>query len=154
MRTGVIIRIIISEDYTVHQNCFSWSTDRLFDDFFSKSADCYSSHFEKYTFASAAISNPQILPLKGTVARDFWPLVFSTNRPHICSPRIHTLKYFRILFRIRRIFVFECCSAGSDTPHGFVKRGIRPRRTLFCGVSDPAGHCSAVYQTPQNKCVL
>jgi hypothetical protein len=31
------------------------------------------------------------------------------------------------------------CSAGSDTPQDFVEQGIRPCRTLFCGVSDPAG---------------
>ncbi len=30
-------------------------------------------------------------------------------------------------------------SAGSDTPQGLVLRGLIPRRTLFCGVSDPAG---------------
>jgi hypothetical protein len=28
-------------------------------------------------------------------------------------------------------------------PQDFVKRCIRPCRTLFCGVSDPAGRCSA-----------
>ncbi len=54
----------------------------------------------------------------------------------------------------------ELCSAGSDTPQDFVYRGIRPRRTLFCGVSDPAEqvyaikctqlcHCSAGSDTPQ-----
>ncbi len=53
------------------------------------------------------------------------------------------------------------CSTGSDTPQDFVKRGIRPHRTLFCGVSDPAEqvyaikctqlcHCSAGSDTPQN----
>jgi hypothetical protein len=53
------------------------------------------------------------------------------------------------------------CSAGSDTLQDFVKRGIRPRRTLFCGVSDPAEqmyaikcsqlcHCSAGSDTPQD----
>jgi hypothetical protein len=36
------------------------------------------------------------------------------------------------------------CSAGSDTPQDFVKRGIRPRKTLFCGVSDPAEQVSAI----------
>ncbi len=41
--------------------------------------------------------------------------------------------------------------AGSDTPQNKILWGIRPRRTLFCGVSDPAGHCSAGYQTPQNN---
>jgi hypothetical protein len=52
----------------------------------------------------------------------------------------------------------ELCSAGSDTPQDFVRWSIRPRRTLFCGVSDPAEqasaikyihlcHCSAGYDT-------
>ncbi len=36
------------------------------------------------------------------------------------------------------------CSAGSDTPQDFVKRVIRPRRTLFCGVSDPAEQVYAI----------
>jgi hypothetical protein len=35
-------------------------------------------------------------------------------------------------------------SAGSDTPQNFVKRGIRPRRMLFCGVSDLAEQVSAI----------
>jgi hypothetical protein len=30
-------------------------------------------------------------------------------------------------------------SAGSDTPHGLVLRGLIPRRIFFCGVSNPAG---------------
>jgi hypothetical protein len=38
-------------------------------------------------------------PLKGPVARDFWPLVFFMNRPYM-GPLIHTLKHFRILVRI------------------------------------------------------
>ncbi len=36
------------------------------------------------------------------------------------------------------------CSAGSDTPQNFVKQGIRPRRLLFCGVSDLAEQVSAI----------
>jgi hypothetical protein len=92
--------------------------------------------------------------LKGTVARDFLPLVFSTNRPHICSPRIHTQNIFEFFCEFAEIFVFECCSAGFDSPQDFVPRGLIPRRTLFTRVSDPAGHCSARYQTPQNKCIL
>ncbi len=97
--------------------------------------------------------------LKGTVARDFWHSgFFHESTPY--SPRIHTLKYFWIIFRIRRNIHFwmlfrgvwypaGLCSAGSDTPQDFVKRGIRPRRTsvcykmytnlpLFCGVWYPA----------------
>ncbi len=42
-------------------------------------------------------------------------------------------------------------STGSDTPQNKMLRGIRPRRTRPCGVLDPAGHCSAGYQTPQNN---
>ncbi len=49
----------------------------------------------------------------------------------------------------------------TDTPQDFVKRGIRPRKTLFCGVSDPTEqvyaikctqiyHCSAGSDTPQD----
>ncbi len=47
--------------------------------------------------------------LKGTVARDCRPLVFFNNRPHMDGPLIHTLKFFRIRFRIRgdiRIFMY------------------------------------------------
>ncbi len=54
------------------------------------------------------------------------------------------------------------CSAGSDIPQDFVYRGIRPRRTLFCEVSDPTEqvyaikctqlcHCSAWSDTPKNN---
>ncbi len=53
------------------------------------------------------------------------------------------------------------CSVGSDTPQDFVKRGIIPCRTLFCGVSDPAEqvcatkctqlcYCYAGSDTPQD----
>jgi hypothetical protein len=53
------------------------------------------------------------------------------------------------------------CSGGSNTPQVFVKRDIRPHRTLFYGVSDPAEqvyaikctqlcHCSAGSDTPQD----
>jgi hypothetical protein len=55
----------------------------------------------------------------------------------------------------------ELCSAGSDTPQHFVRRSIRPCRTFFCGVSDPAEqasyikcthlcHCSAGSDTQQD----
>ncbi len=85
--------------------------------------------------------------VKGTVARDFFTSgFFYESTPY--SPRIHTQKYFWILFRICRTIRFlmlfrgvwypaGLCSAGSDTPQDFFQRGIRPRRTLFCGVSDP-----------------
>jgi hypothetical protein len=53
------------------------------------------------------------------------------------------------------------CFAGSDTLQNFVKRGIRPCRLLFCGVSDLAEqvsskkctqlcHCSAGSATPKD----
>jgi hypothetical protein len=38
--------------------------------------------------------------VKGTVARDFRPLIFSSSTPS--GPLIHTLKYFRIRLRIRQ----------------------------------------------------
>ncbi len=37
------------------------------------------------------------------------------------------------------------CSGGPDTPQDFVKRGIRPRKTL-CGVSDPAEQVYAIHK--------
>jgi hypothetical protein len=45
--------------------------------------------------------NHRELPIKGTVSRDFRPSVFFRQ---LITPRplINTLKYFRILFRIRR----------------------------------------------------
>ncbi len=111
-------------------------------------------------------------PIKGTVARDFWPPVFSTNRPHIV-PKFTPWNIFEFCFKFAEIFVFKCyvlCgvwypaglySAWSDTPQKFVKWGIRPRRMLFCGVSDLAEqmsaikstqlcHCSAGSDTPQD----
>jgi hypothetical protein len=98
--------------------------------------------------------------LKGTVARAFLPLVFSTNWPHIV-PEFTPWNIFEFIFEFAEIFVFECCSAGFDTPQDFVKQGIRPRRKLFCGVSDPAEqvyaikctqhcYCSAGSDTPQD----
>ena len=41
--------------------------------------------------------------------------------------------------------------AGSDNPQNKILRGIRPRRTRSCGVSDPTELSLAVYQTPQNN---
>jgi hypothetical protein len=41
--------------------------------------------------------------------------------------------------------------AGPDTPQNKILRGIRPRRTRSCGVSDPAELSLAGYQTPQNS---
>jgi hypothetical protein len=53
--------------------------------------------------------------IKGTVARDFWPLFFfHESTPY--GPLIHTLKHFRILVRILEDIRFS---------------------KLFCGVSDP-----------------
>ncbi len=46
----------------------------------------------------------------------------------------------------------ELCSAGSDTLQDFVRRSIRPRRTLFCGVSDPAEQASAIKYTHLCRC--
>jgi hypothetical protein len=40
---------------------------------------------------------------------------------------------------------------GSDTQQNKILRGIRPRRTRSCGVSDPAEPNLAGYQTPQNN---
>ncbi len=62
--------------------------------------------------------------------------------------RIHTLKYFWILFWIYGDICIQnlfpgvghparLCSAGSDTPQDFDRRGIMPSRMLICGVSDP-----------------
>ncbi len=67
---------------------------------------------------------------------------------------------FEFFFEFAEIFVFECCSAGPDTPQDFVKRGIRPCRTsvgykmyttllLFCGVWYPARLSSAGPDTLQ-----
>ncbi len=101
--------------------------------------------------------------IKGTVARDFRPLVFSTNRPYIVpefTPKIflnsvsNSRKYSYLKLFPGVWYPAELCSAGSDTRQDFVLRNIRPRRTLFCGVSGPAGRCSAGYQTPQNKRLL
>ncbi len=88
------------------------------------------------------IKSKQIIySLKGTVARDF------KSTPY--SPRIHTLKYFWILFWIHRNIRFLMLFRRFDTPQDFDLQGLIPRRTLLSGVSDPAGHCSAGYQTPQ-----
>jgi hypothetical protein len=40
---------------------------------------------------------------------------------------------------------------GSDTLQNKILRGIRPRRTRSCGVSDPAERSLVEYQTPQNN---
>jgi hypothetical protein len=41
--------------------------------------------------------------------------------------------------------------AGSDTPQNKILRGIRPRRTRSCDVSDPRELSLAGYQTQQNN---
>jgi hypothetical protein len=108
--------------------------------------------------------------LKGTVARDFRPLVFSTNIPHIVpefTPYIflnsvsNSRKYSYLKLFLGVWYHAELCSVGSDTPQNFVRRSIRPCRMLFCGVSDPAEQdhaikyihlcpCSAGSDTPQD----
>jgi hypothetical protein len=111
-------------------------------------------------------------PFKGTVAWDFRPLVFSTNRPHIV-PKFTPLNIFEFRFEVTEIFIFKVvprgviarstlfcwvgypaglCSAGSDTPQDFVRRSIRPRRTLFYGVSDPADQASTINHTHLCHC--
>jgi hypothetical protein len=54
-------------------------------------------------------------------------------------------KLFRLVLRGLNL------PAGSDTPQNKILRGIRPRRTRPCGVSDPAELSLAGYQTPQNN---
>ncbi len=87
--------------------------------------------------------------LKGTVARDFSPLVFSTNRPHIV-PEFTPWNIFEFCFEFAEIFVFKV-----------VPRGVIPRRTsvcykictslsLFSGVWNPARLGSAGSDTPQD----
>jgi hypothetical protein len=67
---------------------------------------------------------------------------FHGSNPYGCQ--IHTLKIFS--FEFAEKFEFESWSSGLDTPQDFVRRGIRPYRTLICGVSDPAE------QAPDIKC--
>jgi hypothetical protein len=54
-------------------------------------------------------------------------------------------KLFRLVLRGLNLPV------GSDTPQNKILRGIRPRRTRPCGVSDPTELSLAGYQTPQNN---
>jgi hypothetical protein len=54
-------------------------------------------------------------------------------------------KLFRLILRGLNLPV------GSDTPQNKVLRGIRPRRTRSCGVSDPAEPSLAGYQISQNN---
>jgi hypothetical protein len=54
-------------------------------------------------------------------------------------------KLFRLVLRGLNL------SAGSDTPQNKIMRGLIPRLTKFCGVSDPAEQSPAGYQTPQNN---
>ncbi len=55
------------------------------------------------------------------------------------------LKHFCLILRGLNLPV------GSDTLQNKILRGIRPRRTKSCGVSDPAEPSLAGYQTPQNN---
>ncbi len=61
-------------------------------------------------------------------------------------------KLFRLILRGLNLPV------GSDTPQNKIMRGIRPRRTRSCQVSDPAEPSLAGYQTLQNNdrdvCIL
>ncbi len=71
----------------------------------------------KGKFNVLTINEQKSVKLKGKIARDFWPLVFFMNRPHM-GPYSYP-KTFRILVRILG--------------------DIRISK-LFCGVSDPAEH--------------
>jgi hypothetical protein len=100
-------------------------------------------------------TEPHLFMLKGTVARDFQPLVFSKNRPHIVPeftpPKIflnsvsnsRKYSYLKLFCGVR--YPAELCSVEYHAPLDVVLRGIRPRRTsvcckiytslsLFCGV--------------------
>jgi hypothetical protein len=57
----------------------------------------------------------QILTLKGTVAQDFWPLVFFMNQPHM-GPRFMLQNIFYFYCEFAEIFEFESGSAGYHTP--------------------------------------
>ncbi len=115
----------------------------------------------------------QLEQLKGTVAQYFWPQFFFMNQPHmdsrirkwfrgvsypavVCTCRrfsksvplkwlANSHNFFRLILRGLNLPV------GSETPQNKILRGIRPCRTRFCGVSDPAEPSLAGYQTPQNN---
>jgi hypothetical protein len=56
--------------------------------------------------ASSLVGNDSLALVKGTVARDFRPLIFFHQSTPF-GPLIHTIKYFRIRLRIRRDIQFE-----------------------------------------------
>jgi hypothetical protein len=121
-------------------------------------------HLQVVVFLAHYLSWNLNWAFKGTVARDFLPLVFSANRHHIVlkfTPRIFfnsvsNLKKYsfwnvvpRGLIPFRTLFPgvwypSGLCSAGSDTLKDFFTQGIRTRRTLFCRVSDLAEQVSAI----------
>jgi hypothetical protein len=135
-------------------------------------------HAECYIWAPSAASqqlenkqelgNRKFQVLNGREARDFRPLVFSTNQPHIVltfTPK----NILECCFELAEIFIFESCSPGFASLQNFVPRGLILRRTLLGGVSGPAGpgisdsaeqasaikctylcHCSAGSDTPQD----
>jgi hypothetical protein len=77
---------------------------------------------------------------------------FYESTPYTVVPEFTPLNIFELFFEFAEIFVFECCSAGFDTPLDFVKRGIRPSRKLFCDVSGPAEQVYAIKCTQICHC--
>jgi hypothetical protein len=99
--------------------------------------------------------------LKGTVARDFRPLVFPTIIPHKV-PEFTPQNIFEFCFEFAEIFVFKVVPRGLIPrrtlfrgvwyPQNLVRRSIRPRRMLFCRVSDPAEKDHAIKYTHLCPC--
>ncbi len=97
-------------------------------------------------------------PLRDSSTRFVISGFFHESTPY--SPRIHTLKYFWILFRIRRNIRFSMLFWWGLIPsRTLFQGGLIPRRTLLSGVSDPAEqvyaikcsqlcHCSAGSDNP------
>ncbi len=71
---------------------------------------------------------------KGTVARDFLPLVFSTNRPHVV-PEFTPENIFEFFFKFAEIFVFECCSTEDERHRHRPVAKITPPSTLLPATS-------------------
>ena len=94
--------------------CASCSASKIFPGIES------TSHFLRHPFPPTS----SCVFFKGTVQRDFWPLVFFHNS-NLPGPLINGLKYFRVWLSIRGVIRF--LGLEKLTPRGMIPRRVKQK---------------------------
>jgi hypothetical protein len=91
--------------------------------------------------------NPSSRRIKGTVARDFWPLVFFINWPHM-GPWFTLLNIFEFGFEFSEIFLFEGKNSWISCR---IQRWFRIRAVGYSANSESALSDTAL--SPNQRCI-